>query len=202
MQRCVFSTACYEIARRRCCDRKASSAWLEWILGVFRIRMYLASGFWSEASGRWVYCSWDGRVCECLRAETVFQSAQRVSTAINWKYLCCLYTCGSDVWICRDILACYLMVLCLLRDGETSVLLLSFSLPSDRQWNVSMDSLTNKCRKFEANIFNKSKCQNCFKGKEDHSAEALESNRVHTYFPRNHSSVVLIIGDGFSEGIE
>jgi len=40
---------------------------------------------------------------------------------------------------------------------------------------VAMD---NKCRKFEANIFNKAKCQHCFKSKEEHSAEALENSRV------------------------
>jgi len=38
--------------------------------------------------------------------------------------------------------------------------------------------MDNKCRKFEANIFNKAKCQNCFKSKEDHCAEALENSRV------------------------
>lgn len=35
-----------------------------------------------------------------------------------------------------------------------------------------------ECRKFQANIFNKSKCTNCFKQREEHSPEALESNRV------------------------
>ncbi|CAH2990443.1 unnamed protein product [Chilo suppressalis] len=34
------------------------------------------------------------------------------------------------------------------------------------------------CRKFAPNIFNKSKCTNCFRQKEEHSAEALESNRA------------------------
>ncbi|KAI8434630.1 hypothetical protein MSG28_003163 [Choristoneura fumiferana] len=34
------------------------------------------------------------------------------------------------------------------------------------------------CRKFAPNIFNKSKCTNCFRQKEEHSAEALESNRI------------------------
>ncbi|CAH1795357.1 unnamed protein product [Owenia fusiformis] len=38
--------------------------------------------------------------------------------------------------------------------------------------------MASKCRKFEANIFNKNKCQNCFHPKEQHSAEALESNRA------------------------
>ena len=40
--------------------------------------------------------------------------------------------------------------------------------------------MDNKCRKFEANIFHKAKCQNCFKSKEEHSAEALENSRVCT----------------------
>lgn len=35
-----------------------------------------------------------------------------------------------------------------------------------------------ECKKFSPNIFNKSKCTNCFRQKEEHSAEALESNRV------------------------
>ncbi|XP_014212324.1 uncharacterized protein LOC106642148 isoform X2 [Copidosoma floridanum] len=35
-----------------------------------------------------------------------------------------------------------------------------------------------ECRKFAPNIFNKSKCSSCFKQKEEHSAEALESNRA------------------------
>ncbi|XP_011297209.1 protein outspread isoform X2 [Fopius arisanus] len=35
-----------------------------------------------------------------------------------------------------------------------------------------------ECRKFVPNIFNKSKCSSCFKQKEEHTAEALESNRA------------------------
>uniref|UniRef100_A0A2I3G5J7 Myosin phosphatase Rho interacting protein n=1 Tax=Nomascus leucogenys TaxID=61853 RepID=A0A2I3G5J7_NOMLE len=31
----------------------------------------------------------------------------------------------------------------------------------------------NPCRKFQANIFNKSKCQNCFKPREFHLFQAL-----------------------------
>lgn len=42
-------------------------------------------------------------------------------------------------------------------------------------WPVTMAS---RCKKFEPNIFNKSKCQNCFRAKESHSAEALESSKV------------------------
>ncbi|XP_059480331.1 myosin phosphatase Rho-interacting protein isoform X2 [Neocloeon triangulifer] len=37
---------------------------------------------------------------------------------------------------------------------------------------------SSECRKFSPNIFNKSKCANCFKQREEHSAEALESNRA------------------------
>ncbi|KAH8037671.1 hypothetical protein HPB51_015105 [Rhipicephalus microplus] len=43
--------------------------------------------------------------------------------------------------------------------------------------NTSLKSSTTECRKFAPNIFNKSKCQNCFRTKDAHSAEALESNR-------------------------
>uniref|UniRef100_A0A1B6EDG1 PH domain-containing protein n=1 Tax=Clastoptera arizonana TaxID=38151 RepID=A0A1B6EDG1_9HEMI len=37
---------------------------------------------------------------------------------------------------------------------------------------------SGECRKFAPNIFNKTKCTNCFRQKEEHSAEALESNRA------------------------
>lgn len=43
---------------------------------------------------------------------------------------------------------------------------------------MSPNSLRSDCRKFAPNIFNKTKCTNCFKQKEEHSAEALECNRV------------------------
>ncbi|XP_064106231.1 uncharacterized protein LOC135215453 isoform X25 [Macrobrachium nipponense] len=41
-----------------------------------------------------------------------------------------------------------------------------------------MSNYKSDCRKFQPNIFNKSKCTNCFRQREEHSAEALESNRV------------------------
>lgn len=41
---------------------------------------------------------------------------------------------------------------------------------------------SGECKKFSPNIFNKTKCTNCFKQKEEHSAEALESNRVSFLF--------------------
>ncbi|XP_076365942.1 uncharacterized protein LOC143254917 [Tachypleus tridentatus] len=41
-----------------------------------------------------------------------------------------------------------------------------------------MMTLKADCKKFAPNIFNKSKCQHCFKTKEAHTAEALESNRA------------------------
>lgn len=47
---------------------------------------------------------------------------------------------------------------------------------------LKMTSLKTECRKFSPNIFNKSKCQNCFRGKDAHSSEALESNRVSLFF--------------------
>ncbi|XP_060517884.1 protein outspread [Cylas formicarius] len=36
----------------------------------------------------------------------------------------------------------------------------------------------SQCKKFAPNIFHKSKCSNCFRQKEEHSAEALECNRA------------------------
>ncbi|CAH1953594.1 unnamed protein product [Acanthoscelides obtectus] len=36
----------------------------------------------------------------------------------------------------------------------------------------------SQCKKFSPNIFHKTKCSNCFRQKEEHSAEALECNRV------------------------
>ncbi|XP_018320497.1 protein outspread isoform X2 [Agrilus planipennis] len=36
----------------------------------------------------------------------------------------------------------------------------------------------SQCRKFAPNIFNKTKCTNCFRQKEEHSTEALECNRA------------------------
>ncbi|XP_054717263.1 protein outspread-like [Uloborus diversus] len=41
-----------------------------------------------------------------------------------------------------------------------------------------MSALKSECRKFSPNVFNKTKCQNCFRTKEAHSAEALENNRA------------------------
>ncbi|XP_076329110.1 uncharacterized protein LOC143235139 isoform X2 [Tachypleus tridentatus] len=41
-----------------------------------------------------------------------------------------------------------------------------------------MTTLKTECSNFSANIFNKSKCQHCFKTKESHSEEALENNRA------------------------
>ncbi|XP_067013122.2 protein outspread [Anabrus simplex] len=43
---------------------------------------------------------------------------------------------------------------------------------------MSTSLMRSECRKFAPNIFNKSKCTNCFRQKEEHSAEALESNRA------------------------
>ncbi|CAL4061322.1 unnamed protein product, partial [Meganyctiphanes norvegica] len=41
-----------------------------------------------------------------------------------------------------------------------------------------MSNYKSDCRKFQPNIFNKSKCTTCFRAREEHSAEALESNRI------------------------
>lgn len=52
--------------------------------------------------------------------------------------------------------------------------------------NMSPNSLRSECRKFAPNIFNKTKCTNCFKQKEEHTAEALECNRVSEFdWPSN-----------------
>lgn len=47
-----------------------------------------------------------------------------------------------------------------------------------REMTVGPMARNGECKKFSPNIFNKSKCTNCFRQKEEHSAEALESNRV------------------------
>lgn len=39
----------------------------------------------------------------------------------------------------------------------------------------------NSCRKFQANIFNKSKCQNCFKPRELHLLTDQDLNQVNNY---------------------
>lgn len=43
---------------------------------------------------------------------------------------------------------------------------------------AALQKMASKCRKFTANQFDKTRCQQCFKPKESHSADALESNRV------------------------
>ncbi|KAK6638226.1 hypothetical protein RUM44_008655 [Polyplax serrata] len=43
---------------------------------------------------------------------------------------------------------------------------------------MSSNLMRAECRKFTPNIFNKTKCTNCFRQKEEHTAEALESNRA------------------------
>lgn len=41
-----------------------------------------------------------------------------------------------------------------------------------------MSAKENPCRKFQANIFNKSKCQNCFKPRESHLLNDEDLNQV------------------------
>jgi hypothetical protein len=36
----------------------------------------------------------------------------------------------------------------------------------------------NECSKFTANIFNKNKCANCYRDREQHSSSALEVNKA------------------------
>lgn len=60
-------------------------------------------------------------------------------------------------------------------------------------FNITMspNSLRSDCKKFAPNIFNKTKCSNCFKQKEEHSQEALECNRV-SEFDWPYSTVIHI----------
>lgn len=46
-----------------------------------------------------------------------------------------------------------------------------------------MAAKDNPCRKFQANIFNKSKCQNCFKPRESHLLNDEDLNQVGSYLP-------------------
>jgi hypothetical protein len=41
-----------------------------------------------------------------------------------------------------------------------------------------MNTLKADCRKFSPNVFIQTKCQNCFRTKEVHSADALEKCKV------------------------
>lgn len=41
-----------------------------------------------------------------------------------------------------------------------------------------MSGKENPCKKFQANIFNKSKCQNCFKPRESHLLSDEDLNQV------------------------
>ncbi|XP_047736423.1 uncharacterized protein LOC125177887 [Hyalella azteca] len=47
-----------------------------------------------------------------------------------------------------------------------------------------MSTYKPDCRKFQANIFNKSKCTNCFRQREEHSTDALDSNRDQNIAPK------------------
>lgn len=52
----------------------------------------------------------------------------------------------------------------------------------------------NACRKFQANIFNKSKCQNCFKPRESHllNDEDLSQVKVTLYMLFQSSDIVCL----------
>lgn len=45
-------------------------------------------------------------------------------------------------------------------------------------WNMSGEKATSPCNKFQANIFNKSKCQNCFKSRELHLLNDHDKEQV------------------------
>ena len=50
--------------------------------------------------------------------------------------------------------------------------------PLTRHEQITTAMANVECRKFAPNIFNKSKCSNCFRLKEDHSASAIELNKA------------------------
>lgn len=56
------------------------------------------------------------------------------------------------------------------------------SAPATTATTTSATTRTSDCRKFSPNIFNKSKCSHCFRQREEHSAAALECNRVSETF--------------------
>lgn len=45
-------------------------------------------------------------------------------------------------------------------------------------WTMSGEKTTSPCNKFQANIFNKSKCQNCFKSRELHLLNDHDNEQV------------------------
>lgn len=57
----------------------------------------------------------------------------------------------------------------------------------------TMSFKDNPCRKFQANIFNKSKCQNCFKPRESHLLNDEDLNQVNKCFSFFFSNTEFII---------
>uniref|UniRef100_A0A3B3RX02 Uncharacterized protein n=1 Tax=Paramormyrops kingsleyae TaxID=1676925 RepID=A0A3B3RX02_9TELE len=51
----------------------------------------------------------------------------------------------------------------------------------------------NPCRKFQANIFNKSKCQNCFKPRELHLLTDQDLNQVHVRLIVKYENGMIIL---------
>uniref|UniRef100_A0A8C4XCL0 Uncharacterized protein n=1 Tax=Erpetoichthys calabaricus TaxID=27687 RepID=A0A8C4XCL0_ERPCA len=51
----------------------------------------------------------------------------------------------------------------------------------------------NPCRKFQANIFNKSKCQNCFKPRELHLLTDQDLNQVRGLLPHQPPPVYVCV---------
>uniref|UniRef100_A0A3Q3EGD6 Uncharacterized protein n=1 Tax=Labrus bergylta TaxID=56723 RepID=A0A3Q3EGD6_9LABR len=56
---------------------------------------------------------------------------------------------------------------------------------------MSADRATSPCNKFQANIFNKSKCQNCFKPRELHLLNDHDKEQVHITYHLNHVDILL-----------
>uniref|UniRef100_A0A803XSI7 Uncharacterized protein n=1 Tax=Meleagris gallopavo TaxID=9103 RepID=A0A803XSI7_MELGA len=55
-----------------------------------------------------------------------------------------------------------------------------------------MAAKDNPCRKFQANIFNKSKCQNCFKPRESHLLNDEDLNQDPTDSIGSHEYLVAL----------
>lgn len=58
-------------------------------------------------------------------------------------------------------------------------------------WNMSGEKATSPCNKFQANIFNKSKCQNCFKSRELHLLNDHDMEQVTLNYTLKHFCVLI-----------
>ena len=51
----------------------------------------------------------------------------------------------------------------------------------------------SECKKFKPNIFNKNKCANCYRDKDQHSDEALEVNKATRIVAKDHKKTLMCI---------